>query len=532
MESKYIGALKGAAVGDALGWPNEQNSKNINKYTVLKKDYLTWQRKCGGRYWPYEETVKEGEYSDDTQLLIATLRSLLKKAQWSTYFRQIELPAWISYERGGGGATKRAASCWAKGYSPWDVKMNEYKAIKSYFMAGGNGVVMRIMPHVFCNEKDTDIIMKQVLLNGMYTHGHPRALVGALLYAYSLKYLFSLNETLRYGELIQYLIKEKEVWGTLPLVHNLEPWKNCSFQCADIVYDNLWKETVEETVNSLEIAKTGMDQGILDIGNDTLIKLGCFDKKINGAGNVTAVISIYLFCKYASNPKLGIMEAVNLKNADTDTVASLTGGLFGALYGEDWIPLEYRILQDYSMFDKLVEKLVKEKDDIIVDSSNYKLYNKDTVSKLKKGDTINVLPFGTIRLEEIRNEKVLYENIYATTYISKTTYGQTIFTTKVGRIKNKKDISQNLVTANTQQNKILVGCSTLLKIADILISVEKTIDFIQIIQSLSAVVESNKPLSDVEINSLKETWKVYRLTKKQISAVYNILKKNSLCSNS
>ena len=60
-------------------------------------------------------------------------------------------------------------------------------------MAGGNGVVMRIMPHVIKNEEDIEYIMKQVLLNGMYTHGHPRALVGAMLYAYSLAYIFSFS---------------------------------------------------------------------------------------------------------------------------------------------------------------------------------------------------------------------------------------------------------------------------------------------------------------------------------------------------
>ena len=75
-------------------------------------------------------------------------------------------------------------------------------------MAGGNGVVMRIMPHVIKNEEDIEYIMKQVLLNGMYTHGHPRALVGAMLYAYSLAYIFSLETTLEYGELIEELINK------------------------------------------------------------------------------------------------------------------------------------------------------------------------------------------------------------------------------------------------------------------------------------------------------------------------------------
>ncbi len=161
---KYKGAMLAAAIGDALGWPNEQNSNNLNKHYNELNAFVEWSRKCGGRYWPYEERICAGEYSDDTQLLIATLRSLLRGNQWGTYFRQVELPAWLEYQRGGGGATKRAAKVWAKGISPWDER-NDEKLIRSYYMAGGNGVVMRIMPHVIKNEEDIEYIMKQVLLN-------------------------------------------------------------------------------------------------------------------------------------------------------------------------------------------------------------------------------------------------------------------------------------------------------------------------------------------------------------------------------
>ena len=74
---KYKGAMLAAAIGDALGWPNEQNSNNLNKHYNELNAFVEWSRKCGG-YWPYEERICAGEYSDDTQLLIATLRSLLR----------------------------------------------------------------------------------------------------------------------------------------------------------------------------------------------------------------------------------------------------------------------------------------------------------------------------------------------------------------------------------------------------------------------------------------------------------------------
>ena len=153
------------------------------------------------------------------------------------------------------------------------------KSIRSYYMAGGNGVVMRIMPHVIKNEEDIEYIMKQVLLNGMYTHGHPRLLVGAMLYAYSLAYIFSLETTLEYGELIEELINKKEIWGSLPKVNNIEAWKEEAQRYLSIEYDILWEDCVNETVEYLKIAREGIVQGVLDIGNGILEKLCCFDKR-------------------------------------------------------------------------------------------------------------------------------------------------------------------------------------------------------------------------------------------------------------
>ena len=56
-KEKYTGALIGAAIGDALGWPNEQNSKNISKNKNSIMTYVEWNRRAGGRYWPHEEKI-------------------------------------------------------------------------------------------------------------------------------------------------------------------------------------------------------------------------------------------------------------------------------------------------------------------------------------------------------------------------------------------------------------------------------------------------------------------------------------------
>lgn len=523
--SKYIAAMICAAIGDALGWPNEQNSKKVSIKQDGKTSFAEWNRKCGGKYWLHEETVCVGEYSDDTQLLLATLRSLLRKQNWGTYFRNVELPAWVAYERGGGGATKRAAAKWKQGISPWD-ESNNAKEIYSYYMAGGNGVAMRIMPHVFMNEVDAEYIMRQVVLNGMYTHGHPRALIGAMLYAYSLCYIFSLQDTLRYGELIDELISKREVWGKIPEVNNVQSWKVEAQKYLKIDYDILWEECLNETIEYLYIAKEGSNQGVLDIGNEVLERLGCFNRKINGAGNVCAVISVYLFSKYAANPLKGLLEATSLKNADTDTLGSMVGALLGALHGIDWIPLELRIVQDYEAFGKLIQMLADDKE-IFDEKQQYKLFDVNQVCNLEVGEKTEVLPFGKLELVEVRTHKVFTKNMYARTYICRTEYGQSIFAKKIGRLYEEKQKVESDVKDKTEQG-LFIEKQMISELADVLCNVKKTEDFVEIITSLMTLCESNKEVDNEIIAMYKQKWKKYKLSKKQLDKVCALLKKGSI----
>src|SRR4051812_30893032 len=105
--SRALGALLGIAVGDALGWPQERRPSD-HRPDVDK--YRSWTRSVGGQYLRHDEIVLAGEYSDDTQLTLATARSLLRSANWWRYFALRELPQWSLFERGGGGATKQAAT--------------------------------------------------------------------------------------------------------------------------------------------------------------------------------------------------------------------------------------------------------------------------------------------------------------------------------------------------------------------------------------------------------------------------------------
>ena len=70
--------------------------------------------------------------------------------------------------------------------------------------------------------------------------------------------------------------------------------------------------------------------------------------------------AIYLASKYANNPSLGIKIPVFLFRADTDTIASIAGGLLGTLSVTNWIPPEWRTVQGYDCLIQMAELLLSD----------------------------------------------------------------------------------------------------------------------------------------------------------------------------
>lgn len=397
VNEKCAGAFVASAIGDALGWPNEFRSSNTDNKAKPSSNFNEWQRRSGGRYWNHTEKILAGEYSDDTQMNLAVARSLLSGKPWISHLTTVELPFWLEYERGGGSALLRAANSWKKKMAPWHDK-----DVKNYFEAGGNGAAMRILPHVIFGFRSTsfDLVANAVTLDAIMTHGHPRAIVGALCYAYALYYLIKKESTLSFGELIDVVCKAKLEWGRFPSVFP-EDW----ISIADnwFIYHELWNNTVEATVQALSNVSAAVGKGVLDSELETLTALGCFDKRVNGAGDVAAVASIYLASKYANNPTLGIRAAANAIGSDTDTIASMTGGLLGTICGMDWIPAEWKLVQDYDCLVLVAGFLLSEngieatknyvankQNDVLWERSPIGICKKVTTFELPSGNSGNV----------------------------------------------------------------------------------------------------------------------------------------------
>ena len=347
--AKAEGAFLALAAGDALGWPQEirRNVRSSARGTSPRIEFQAWTRRSGGRYRPYEETIGAGEYSDDTQLTLAVARSRTNHgADWWKAFMQVELPRWTIYERGGGGATKRAAQAWLAGRAPWQSGKTD--VVRRYFDAGGNGVAMRVLPHAvfLAGQDDPASLVHDVVRDGAATHGHPRALVGAAACAYAAWSLARRNRTLGFGELLDLLIDEYGGWGAFPdMGRGGGAWFAAASRVLDEPYEHLWERTVNEMRKLLEQARNGIRGGALADDRAVLRDLGCFGSS-NGAGTVTAAAAAYLAARHAAQPAQGVLRAAFERGADTDTLAAVTGGLLGCLAGDEWLPAPWRDVQD------------------------------------------------------------------------------------------------------------------------------------------------------------------------------------------
>lgn len=355
---RVTGSLLGAAAGDALGWPQELRGRLVGGQSARDEltpqpRYRAWLRN-GGNHWgrSYKDPVEPGEYSDDTQLLLATARSCLNGEEWLAWFSEVELPAWRVYQRGGGGAILSAAAAWTEGRAPWIEGRGTRSsyALKRYFQAGANGVAMRIAPHVLLLQHD-DELLGRILRDGVTTHGHPRALVGALVYAAAMAAAVSVDGTLEYGELV-----EAAQAGIVPFDEAADRLPGRWLAAAGPYVRDRWSDTNAEMKDLLEIVSRSLQQGALSNAGETLRLLGCIDSKTSGAGTITAAGAIYLASRAAARPMSGLMSAAFAHKADTDTLGSMTGGLLGAIHGTAWLG-ELANVQDQHYIRSVAELL-------------------------------------------------------------------------------------------------------------------------------------------------------------------------------
>ena len=436
--AKAEGAFLALAAGDALGWPQEMPRyvRGAPTSGQAHVEFKKWTRRGGGRFRPYEETIGSGHYSDDTQLTLAIARSRVNHASsWWKAFTRIELPLWLLYERGGGGATKRAASAWAETSPPWRSRKRD--GVRQYFDAGGNGVAMRVLPHALFHagqDKPTSL-MHDVVLDGSATHGHPRALVGATAYAYAAWSLARKTDTLRFGELLETLLDGAREWSRFPESARTEKsWLEVADEATNARFREIWVQTTREMRDLLEKARKGLQAGALADDREVLDDLGCFGRA-KGAGTSSAAGAAYLAARHAAQPVQGVLTAAFEHGADTDTLAAMTGGLLGCVSGVEWLPQPWLQVQDAKYLRNMAARVARGPDGAAEVPIEPVPRPQSILSSLEPNEGGEVELGGATRVavSALQDPKPAGRTIAVHAWRLRTADGQTMYVTKVRR---------------------------------------------------------------------------------------------------
>ena len=450
--AKAEGAFVALAAGDALGWPQEmpQRVRGGVGGGAPSLEFRAWTRRSGGRFGLYDEAIGAGEYSDDTQLALAVARCRASHGEdwWKAWVR-MELPRWTLYERGGGGATKRAARAWCVGAPPWLADTAD--ELSRYFGAGGSGVAVRVLPHALflAGNDDPAVLAHDVVRDGVATHGHPRALVGATVSAFAAWSLARQRATLRFGELLDLLLDERRAWGSFPeRGRGAGAWFAAAGRVFDAPYEDVWRRTVEEMQALLDKARRGIRAGALADDRAVLDDLGCFGAR-RGAGTVAAAAVAYLAARHAAQPVQGVLRAAFESGTDTDTLAAMTGGLLGCLAGDEWLPAPWRRVQDSAYLRSLAGRVA------LGPSAYHESVEAPPLRAILANLEWNVqhevsLGGGMLaRATALRDLKPISKSITVRAWRLRTREGQTLYVTRAEKLKARRDARPG-VTASRQ----------------------------------------------------------------------------------
>lgn len=328
-----------SAWADALGWISELTSaSNLQRRTKGRPltEPMEWQRQIGGRMG-VRVNLPAGCYSDDTQLRLATARSISSSGFDVEAFSRVELPVWQAYALGGGRASKSAATSMARQNANWAA--NFYSGWQN---SGGNGAAMRIQPHVYAagaQDRSFDHL-EDVIKNAVTTHGHPRALVGAIFHA------TVLTIALREGR-----VPDNSDWNSIlgtahasvdffDRVPELSAyWRPTWEKASARNFEDAWHAAVDEVQQLLNacidplkrLRIAGRDRDAARNEYEVLVStLGLDDVETRGSGIATAIAATILALAFPEHPAHCAQLAASRLDTDTDTIATMAAAIVGA----------------------------------------------------------------------------------------------------------------------------------------------------------------------------------------------------------
>ena len=167
-----IGALVGAAVGDALGAPFEFKSSGLYSKTFPSRVIGGVGEMVGGGGWA------PGEFTDDTQMAIALAESLIEHREINPADIWSRWRAWARSASDVGILTRQALA-----YATFEGAALQAE-VSNGGRSAGNGSVMRNTPiALFFVDQSLEIVIEAAIAQSSLTHNDPQAGFGAAIHA-------------------------------------------------------------------------------------------------------------------------------------------------------------------------------------------------------------------------------------------------------------------------------------------------------------------------------------------------------------
>ncbi len=299
-------ALFGLAVGDALGVPVEFLGRQY-----FKNNPVTGMLGYGSH------NVPPGTFSDDSSLSFCLAEALLEEFSLQTIANNFIKWRYENYWTATG-------TVFDIGITTADA-VRELKAGRTPEFAGGffeesngNGSLMRILPLLFyIYNKPVDERFTITKLVSSITHGHIRSIIACFYYLEFARLIL-----LGKDKMNAYQSLKKSIPGYL--------------------------QQLEISPKEINVFKRLLEEDIYSVG----------ENEINGSGYVVHTLEASIWCLLTTtNYRDAVLLAVNLGN-DTDTTATVTGGLAALLYGFENIPVEWvEVLARKEEINDLANKL-------------------------------------------------------------------------------------------------------------------------------------------------------------------------------
>lgn len=293
--SKIEGMLIGVALGDSLGNPTESMLPSHRKglYGEIT-DYLPHRFYQDNRGYP----------SDDSQLTFWTLEHLLQN---DGLFPEDLARSFCQNRIFGIGSTVRHF-------------ISNFKSGKSWEYCGpesaGNGALMRVSPIIipYLKTGGSEMITDTTLC-AMITHNDALSTSSCLLLNYLIWQLLDLKSN-----------PEPEWW-----IHQIDHVKDLVTSDNYPVRGGKYEGT---KVSPWEFIHQNLDSAF----RENLSTYDAFKIWWSGAYLLETIPSVlYIMIKHGNDPEQAIIRAVN-DTKDNDTIASIVGGLVGALHGKSAFP--------------------------------------------------------------------------------------------------------------------------------------------------------------------------------------------------